>query len=83
MRIARKGFSQMEGGRSAADIHQSRVSEIERDSYSPGLELAQSIANGLDVNLSDMIAVCEGLPHRGRSRRPAAGGKGGAVADGR
>ena len=45
----------------AADIHQSRVSEIERDSYSPGLDQARKLAGGLGVNLSDVIAICEGL----------------------
>ena len=43
-----------------AGIFQSRVSEIERDAYSPGLELAEALARGLDANLSDLIAVCEG-----------------------
>jgi transcriptional regulator with XRE-family HTH domain len=44
----------------AAGLFQSRVSEIERDAYSPGLELAESLARGLDAPLSDLIAVCEG-----------------------
>ena len=43
-----------------ARIFQSRVSEIERDAYSPGLELAEALALGLGVHLSDLIAVCEG-----------------------
>ena len=59
VRVARK-LSQIRVAE-AADIHQSRVSEIERDAYSPGLDQARKLANGLGVNLSDMIAICEGL----------------------
>jgi transcriptional regulator with XRE-family HTH domain len=43
-----------------AGLFQSRVSEIERDAYSPGLELAEALARGLDAHLSDLLAVCEG-----------------------
>ena len=58
MRVAR-GKTQTQVAE-AAGLFQSRVSEIERDAYSPGLELAESLARGLDAPLSDLIAVCEG-----------------------
>ena len=58
VRVAR-GLSQVQTAE-AADIHQSRISEIERDTYSPGLDQARKLAHGLGVNLSDLIAVCEG-----------------------
>jgi transcriptional regulator with XRE-family HTH domain len=58
VRVAR-GLSQVRTAE-AVDIHQSRISEIERDTYSPGLDQARKLAHGLGVNLSDLLAVCEG-----------------------
>ena len=58
VRVAR-GLSQVQTAE-AADIHQSRISEIERDTYSPGLDQARKLAHGLGVQLSDLIAVSEG-----------------------
>lgn len=58
VRLAR-GLSQVEVAR-RGEVFQSRVSEIERDAYSPGLELAQGVARGLGVKLSGLIAICEG-----------------------
>lgn len=58
IRLAR-GLSQVDVAKRAG-VHQARVSEIERDAYSPGLDQAQRIADGLGVNLSDMLAVREG-----------------------
>ena len=58
VRIARQ-LSQIQVA-AAAGLHQSRVSEIERDTYAPGLDQARKLAGGLGVPLSDLLAVCEG-----------------------
>ena len=58
VRLAR-GLSQVEVAK-RGDVFQSRISEIERDAYSPGLELAQGVARGLGIKLSALIAICEG-----------------------
>jgi transcriptional regulator with XRE-family HTH domain len=58
VRVARK-LSQRQLAE-AADIHQSRISEIERGTYSPGLDQSRKLAHGLGVHLSDLLAVWEG-----------------------
>jgi transcriptional regulator with XRE-family HTH domain len=44
----------------AGDLEQSRVSEIERGRYTPGLDLAARLAKGLGVPLSEVVARWEG-----------------------
>jgi len=72
VRLAR-GLSQVEVAR-RGDVFQSRVSEIERDAYSPGLELAQGVARGLGIKLSALIAICEGDATVDQVVKNAAGG---------
>ena len=45
----------------AGDLEQSRVSEIERGRYTPGLDLAARLAKGLGVPLTEIVARWEGL----------------------
>jgi transcriptional regulator with XRE-family HTH domain len=45
----------------AGDLAQSRVSEIERGRYTPGLDLAARLAKGLGVPLTELVARWEGL----------------------
>ena len=45
----------------AGDLEQSRVSEIERGRYTPGLDLAVRLAKGLGVPLTELVARWEGL----------------------
>ena len=45
----------------AGDLEQSRVSEIERGRYTPGLDLAARLAKGLGVPLTELVARWEGL----------------------
>lgn len=58
LRIA-VGLSQKEVAE-AGGLEQSRVSEIERDKYLPGLDLAVRLARGLGVTLTDIVARWEG-----------------------
>jgi transcriptional regulator with XRE-family HTH domain len=44
----------------AGGLEQSRVSEIERDKYLPGLDLAVRLAHGLGVTLTDIVSRWEG-----------------------
>lgn len=53
------GLSQKEVAE-AGGLEQSRVSEIERDKYLPGLDLAVRIARGLGVSLTDIVSRWEG-----------------------
>jgi transcriptional regulator with XRE-family HTH domain len=45
----------------AGDLEQSRVSEVERGRYVPGLDLATRLAKGLGVSLTELVAGWEGL----------------------
>ena len=58
IRIA-KGLSQTEVA-DAGGLEQSRVSEIERGRYLPGLDMAVRLAAGLGVTLTEMVAQWEG-----------------------
>lgn len=58
LRIA-AGLSQTEVA-DAGGLEQSRISEIERDKYLPGLDLAVRLAKGLGVTLTDIVARWEG-----------------------
>lgn len=58
LRIA-GGLSQKEVAEGGG-LEQSRVSEIERDKYLPGLDLAVRIAHGLGVTLTDIVSRWEG-----------------------
>ena len=53
------GLSQKEVA-DAGGLDQSRVSEIERDRYLPGLDMAMRLANGLGVTLTEIVAQWEG-----------------------
>lgn len=53
------GLSQTEVA-DAGGLEQSRISEIERDKYLPGLDLAVRLAKGLGVSLTDIVARWEG-----------------------
>jgi transcriptional regulator with XRE-family HTH domain len=73
------GLSQKEVA-DAGGLEQSRISEIERGRYLPGLDMASRLATGLGVSLTEIIAQWEGdraasqlggVP-RGRRRMPAA-----------
>jgi transcriptional regulator with XRE-family HTH domain len=44
----------------AGGLEQSRVSEIERDRYLPGLDLAVRLAHGLGVTLTEIVGLWEG-----------------------
>jgi len=76
------GLSQKEVA-DAGGLDQSRVSEIERGRYLPGLDMAMRLAKGLGVTLTEIVAQWEGtsadaLPgggvrqRVGRRRIPAA-----------
>src|ERR1700736_325444 len=58
MRTA-NGLSQREVA-DAGGLDQSRVSEIERGRYLPGLDMAMRLANGLGVTLTEIVAQWEG-----------------------
>jgi transcriptional regulator with XRE-family HTH domain len=71
VRVA-NGLSQMEVAE-AGGLEQSRVSEIERGRYLPGLDLAVRLAKGLGVTLTEIVAQWEGasadvVPGSGRRR---------------
>lgn len=75
LRIA-AGLSQKEVAESGG-LEQSRVSEIERDKYLPGLDLAVRLARGLGVTLTDIVSRWEGtaadaggVPRRVVRRQP-------------
>jgi transcriptional regulator with XRE-family HTH domain len=53
------GLSQKEVAE-AGGLDQSRVSEIERGRYLPGLDMAMRLAKGLGVTLTEIIAQWEG-----------------------
>ena len=53
------GLSQKEVA-DAGGLDQSRVSEIERGRYLPGLDMAMRLANGLGVTLTSIVAQWEG-----------------------
>ena len=59
------GLSQKEVA-DAGGLDQSRVSEIERGRYLPGLDMATRLANGLGVTLTEIVREWEGS--RGRPR---------------
>jgi transcriptional regulator with XRE-family HTH domain len=66
------GLSQKEVAE-AGGLEQSRVSEIERGRYLPGLDLAVRMAKGLGVTLTEIVSQWEGtsadaLPAAGRQR---------------
>jgi transcriptional regulator with XRE-family HTH domain len=75
------GLSQKEVA-DAGGLDQSRVSEIERGRYLPGLDMAMRLANGLGVTLTEIVGQWEGargaaqpggIPQRvSRRRMPAA-----------
>jgi transcriptional regulator with XRE-family HTH domain len=44
----------------AGDLEQSRISEIERGRYLPGLDMAMRLATGLGVSLTEIVAQWEG-----------------------
>src|ERR1700686_2373334 len=44
----------------AGGLDQSRVSEIERGRYLPGLDMAMRLANGLGVTLTEIVSRWEG-----------------------
>jgi transcriptional regulator with XRE-family HTH domain len=57
----------------AGGLEQSRVSEIERGRYLPGLDMAVRVAKGLGVTLTEIVAQWEGtsadaIPGTGRQR---------------
>ena len=54
-----RGLSQKEVAE-AGGLEQSRVSEIERGRYLPGLDMAMRLATGLGVTLTEIIAQWEG-----------------------
>ena len=58
IRVA-NGLSQIEVAE-AGGLEQSRVSEIERGRYLPGLDLAVRLAKGLGVTLTEVVAQWEG-----------------------
>ena len=58
VRVA-NGLSQIEVAE-AGGLEQSRVSEIERGRYLPGLDLAVRLAKGLGVTLTEIVAQWEG-----------------------
>lgn len=58
IRIA-KGLSQTEVA-DAGGLEQSRISEIERGRYLPGLDMAVRLAAGLGVTLTEMVSQWEG-----------------------
>src|ERR1700738_2773745 len=53
------GLSQKEVA-DAGGLDQSRVSEIERGRYLPGLDIAMRVAKGLGVTLTEIVAQWEG-----------------------
>src|ERR1700687_4735403 len=53
------GLSQKEVA-DAGGLDQSRVSEIERGRYLPGLDMAMRLAKGLGVTLTEVVAQWEG-----------------------
>src|SRR5229473_7503887 len=53
------GLSQKEVAE-AGGLDQSRVSEIERGRYLPGLDMAMRLAKGLGVTLTEIVAQWEG-----------------------
>jgi transcriptional regulator with XRE-family HTH domain len=53
------GLSQKEVA-DAGGLEQSRISEIERGRYLPGLDMAMRLAAGLGVTLTEMVAQWEG-----------------------
>src|ERR1700709_2291939 len=53
------GLSQKEVA-DAGGLDQSRVSEIERGRYLPGLDMALRLAKGLGVSLTEIVAQWEG-----------------------
>src|ERR1700686_3975903 len=53
------GLSQKEVA-DAGGLDQSRVSEIERGRYLPGLDMAMRLANGLGVTLTEIVSRWEG-----------------------
>jgi transcriptional regulator with XRE-family HTH domain len=53
------GLSQKEVA-DAGGLDQSRVSEIERGRYLPGLDMAMRLANGLGVTLTEIVGQWEG-----------------------
>lgn len=75
------GLSQKEVA-DAGGLEQSRISEIERGRYLPGLDMALRLASGLGVTLTAMVAQWEGTQgataqsagsdRTGRRRKPAA-----------
>ena len=75
------GLSQKEVA-DAGGLDQSRVSEIERGRYLPGLDMAMRLAKGLGVTLTEVVAQWEGTSadalrggvpqHVARRRIPAA-----------
>src|ERR1700719_80901 len=62
------GLSQKEVAE-AGGLDQSRVSEIERGRYLPGLDMAMRLAKGLGVTLTEIVAQWEGT-----SAEPLSGG---------
>jgi putative transcriptional regulator len=71
LRVA-NGLSQKEVAEAGA-LEQSRVSEIERGRYLPGLDLAVRLAKGLGVTLTEIVSLWEGtsadpVPGTGRQR---------------
>ena len=58
IRVA-NGMSQKEVAE-AGGLEQSRVSEIERGRYLPGLDMAMRLANGLGVTLTEIVSRWEG-----------------------
>ena len=65
---AANGLSQKEVAE-AGGLDQSRVSEIERGRYLPGLDMAMRLAKGLGVTLTEIVAQWEGT-----SAEPLPGG---------
>jgi transcriptional regulator with XRE-family HTH domain len=65
------GLSQKEVA-DAGGLEQSRISEIERGRYLPGLDMAMRLAKGLGVSLTEIIAQWEGAQaasHPGAAHR--------------
>ncbi|HEY4277834.1 MAG TPA: helix-turn-helix transcriptional regulator [Conexibacter sp.] len=55
---ARRGLSQQELG-SQAQLHRNYVGAIERGEINPTWRILRKLANGLDVSLSELVALFE------------------------